>query len=103
MKAVAMLAAFRPYWLAAVLCCGGAVIMAACMVATASLVKAHPPPPVSAESDQDSSIPGAAIATVLLIYLNITAFNLSWGPLPWPCISEIFPTRIREPGVALGV
>lgn len=84
---------------------GGAVVMAACMVVTASLVKAHPPPPVSAESgsEQGDSIPGAAIATVLLIYLNITAFNLSWGPLPWPCISEIFPTRIREPGVALGV
>lgn len=83
---------------------GGAVVMAGCMVVTASLVKTHPPPPpVSADSQEDSSIPGAAIATILLIYLNITAFNLSWGPLPWPCISEIFPTRIREPGVALGV
>lgn len=87
---------------------GGAVVMAGCMVVTASLVKAHPPPPppVSAESGSEQgndSIPGAAIATILLIYLNITAFNLSWGPLPWPCISEIFPTRIREPGVALGV
>ena len=83
---------------------GGAVVMAGCMVVTASLVKTHPPPPpVSADSREDSSIPGAAIATILLIYLNITAFNLSWGPLPWPCISEIFPTRIREPGVALGV
>ena len=83
---------------------GDAVVMAGCMVVTASLVKTHPPPPpVSADSQEDSSIPGAAIATILLIYLNITAFNLSWGPLPWPCISEIFPTRIREPGVALGV
>lgn len=25
------------------------------------------------------------------------------GPLPWPYVSEIFPTRIREPGVATGV
>jgi hypothetical protein len=25
------------------------------------------------------------------------------GPLPWPCVSELFPTRIREPGVAVGV
>lgn len=86
---------------------GGAAIMAACMVATASLVKTHPPPPppskASEQQGNSSGIPASAIATILLIYLNITAFNLSWGPLPWPCISEIFPTRIREPGVALGV
>jgi len=23
--------------------------------------------------------------------------------LPWPYVSEIFPTRIREPGIAVGV
>jgi len=29
--------------------------------------------------------------------------NAIRGPLPWPYVSEIFPTRIREPGIATGV
>lgn len=83
----------------------GAVVMSVCMVITAFVVKANPPPePLSPSStEDDGGIPTAGLITVLLIYLNIIAFNLSWGPLPWPCISEIFPTRIREPGVAFGV
>lgn len=84
----------------------GALVMSVCMVITAFVVKAHPPPePLSrsSTSSDEGGIPTAGLITVLLIYLNIIAFNLSWGPLPWPCISEIFPTRIREPGVAFGV
>lgn len=55
-----------------------------------------------------------------LIYLFVIVYNMTWvrrdpaspphpstntiqGPLPWPYVSEIFPTRIREPGVAAGV
>jgi len=38
-----------------------------------------------------------------LIYMFVIAYNLSWGPLPWPYVSEIFSTRIREPGIAVGV
>ncbi|KAF5856456.1 hypothetical protein ETB97_007317 [Aspergillus alliaceus] len=34
---------------------------------------------------------------------QIIAYNLSWCSLPWPCTAELFNTRIREPGVALGV
>lgn len=74
----------------------GAIFMSACMIATAAVVKTHPP-------QGDGEINTAGIATVSLIYLNIIAYNFSWGPLPWPCASEIFPTRIREPGVAFGV
>lgn len=35
--------------------------------------------------------------------LTPSSYNMSWGPLPWPYVSEIFPTRIREPGIAIGV
>ena len=73
----------------------GAGFMAACMLATAGLVKNNPA--------QDGAITSAGIATVALIYLDIIAYNFSWGPLPWPCTSEIFPTHIREPGVSFGV
>ncbi|KAJ5579530.1 uncharacterized protein N7459_005515 [Penicillium hispanicum] len=74
---------------------GGAAFMALCMLATAAVVKSYPP--------HDGAVSSAGIATVALIYLDIMAYNFSWGPLPWPCTSEIFPTRIREPGVAFGV
>ncbi|TPR07552.1 AMP-binding enzyme family protein [Aspergillus niger] len=43
------------------------------------------------------------LLTVSLIYLAIVFYNLSWGPLPWPCTAELFNTRIREPGVAIAV
>ncbi|KAF7170407.1 hypothetical protein CNMCM5623_002881 [Aspergillus felis] len=83
----------------------GAAAMSACMLATAAVLNSHPPAPAPApgSSPGSISITPAAIATIALIYLDITAYNLSWGPLPWPCVSEIFPTRIREPGVAVGV
>lgn len=74
----------------------GAFFMAACMITTAAVVKEVPPP-------GDGSVTSAGIATVALIYLNIIGYNCSWGPLPWPYVSEIFSPRIREPGVAVGV
>ncbi|KAK4870675.1 hypothetical protein LT330_005023 [Penicillium expansum] len=75
---------------------GGAAFMAVCMIATAAVVKSYPQP-------GDGTATSSGIVTVALIYLDIIAYNFSWGPLPWPCVSEIFPTRIREPGVAFGV
>ncbi|KAJ5722698.1 hypothetical protein N7488_000733 [Penicillium malachiteum] len=74
---------------------GGAAFMSVCMLATAAVVKNYPP--------EDGVVTAAGVGTVALIYLDIIAYNFSWGPLPWPCTSEIFPTRIREPGVAFGV
>lgn len=74
----------------------GALFMAACQISTAAVVKARPPP-------GDATVTGSGIATVALIYLFVIAYNFSWGPLPWPYVSEIFPTRIREPGIAIGV
>ncbi|TVY39199.1 Quinate permease [Lachnellula subtilissima] len=76
----------------------GAVFMAACQISTAAVVKAKPPPKVG-----DGGTTPSGIATVALIYLFVIAYNLSWGPLPWPYVSEIFPTRIREIGIAVGV
>lgn len=60
---------------------GGAAFMAACQITTAAVVKEIPPPH---EGDLSSS----GIATVALIYLFVIAYNFSWGPLPWPYISE---------------
>ncbi|CZR56988.1 related to quinate transport protein [Phialocephala subalpina] len=74
----------------------GAAFMAACQITTAAVVKNKPAP-------GEGKVTSSGIATVALIYLFVVAYNLSWGPLPWPYVSEIFPTRIREIGIAIGV
>lgn len=75
---------------------GGALFMAACQISTAAVVKTHPAP-------GGATVTHSGIATIALIYLFVIAYNFSWGPLPWPYVAEIFPTRIREPGVGVGV
>lgn len=93
----------------------GAFCMAAFQIIAAAVLKTHP-------AQGDGVVTGAGIATIAMIYLvryhphiHVSAFrtltytqfvifyNFSWGPLPWPYVSEIFPTRIREPGIAVGV
>lgn len=70
--------------------------MAACQITCAAVVKNKPVP-------GEGKVTSSGIATVALIYMFVIAYNLSWGPLPWPYVSEIFPARIREPGIAVGV
>ncbi|OTB00900.1 hypothetical protein M426DRAFT_65021 [Hypoxylon sp. CI-4A] len=77
---------------------GGAAFMAACQITTAAVVKSFPAP-----KGEGDAIAPSGIATVALIYLFVVAYNFSWGPMPWPYVSEIFSARIREPGVAIGV
>ncbi|KAI1387690.1 general substrate transporter [Hypoxylon trugodes] len=77
---------------------GGAAFMAACQITTAAVVKSFPAP-----NGGGQTVAPSGIATVALIYLFVIAYNFSWGPMPWPYVSEIFPARIREPGVAVGV
>jgi MFS family permease len=60
---------------------GGAALMSACQITTAAVVKANPPP-------EDGGVHPSGIATVALIYLFVIVYNFSWGPLPWPYISE---------------
>jgi sugar porter (SP) family MFS transporter len=74
----------------------GALGMAACQISTAAVVKAKPPP-------GDATITSSGIATVALIYLFVMIYNFSWGPLPWPTVSEIFPARTREAGIGIAV
>jgi hypothetical protein len=70
--------------------------MAACQISTAAVLATHP------ASDDHTTSPNG-IATVALIYLFVIAYNLSWGPLPWPYVAEIFPARTREAGIGVGV
>lgn len=75
---------------------GGAIFMGACQITCAAVVK-------SKAANPDGQVTSSGIATIALIYLFVIAYNFSWGPLPWPYVSEIFPTRIREPGIGIGV
>ncbi|ORY57573.1 uncharacterized protein BCR38DRAFT_461284 [Pseudomassariella vexata] len=36
-----------------------------------------------------------------LIYLFVDFYNFSWGPMPWPYVSEIFPIRIFDALIAI--
>lgn len=79
----------------------GGLAMSLCMVSTAFVVRSdQSPTPTHTTSN---GIKSTGILTIALIYLDIIAYNFSWGPLPWPCTAELFNTRIREPGVAAGV
>ena len=43
------------------------------------------------------------IATLVFIILYTASFMMSWGPICWVLISEIFPNRIRGQAVAIAV
>nr|XP_001401249.2 MFS quinate transporter [Aspergillus niger CBS 513.88] len=84
----------------------GALAMSICMITTSVVVKSTnvpTPHPSTHNSDTTPTITNSGLLTVSLIYLAIVFYNLSWGPLPWPCTAELFNTRIREPGVAIAV
>ncbi|KAL4974722.1 general substrate transporter [Aspergillus desertorum] len=78
----------------------GALAMAVCMIATSALVHSISTQEPSTTTADLSAKP---LLTILLIYLFIAIYNTSWGPLPWPLVAELFPTRTRSSGVALAV
>ncbi|KAI2616183.1 putative MFS sugar transporter [Hypomontagnella submonticulosa] len=73
----------------------GASLMGAYMLIIACLTATHPP--VSGQS-----LTSTGATAVAMVYLEAMSYNISWGPVPWIYMSEIFPSRIREAGVAVG-
>ena len=81
-----------------ILMTAGAATMGTCMLITAIVVKYKPPP-----KGDSNDVTSAGAATVALIFINIAAYNCSWGPIPWAYTPELFPNRIREIGMASSV
>ncbi len=42
------------------------------------------------------------VSLPVFIILFVAAFAMSWGPIPWVVVSEIFPTRIRGRAASIG-
>ncbi|KAL4940306.1 hypothetical protein BDV06DRAFT_230400 [Aspergillus oleicola] len=73
----------------------GGFWMAAMMFVLGAVLVSYPPV-------DTSSVSSASIAMIVMVYLYVTGYSVSWGPVPWVYISEIFPTRLRAYGVGMG-
>jgi hypothetical protein len=74
---------------------GGAAAMGCFMLAIAIIVAKEPP-------STTGGVSHAGIAAIAMVYCEASAYNMSWGPVSWLYLGEIFPTRIREFGIAIG-
>ncbi|KAJ5085121.1 hypothetical protein N7532_009892 [Penicillium argentinense] len=72
-----------------------AILMSICFIIVVVVNNTTPKP--------DKEVTSAGIATVAMIFLTNSIYQFSWGPLPWPYTTEIFPTRIREVGSSVSV
>ncbi|KAJ6028629.1 hypothetical protein N7540_004205 [Penicillium herquei] len=76
----------------------GAFAMGSFMLIIACILATHP-----AKSNSTSSGPTAAgIACIIMTYAEAFSYNMSWGPLPWLYVGEIFSSRTREVGLTVG-
>ncbi|RMZ91536.1 hypothetical protein DV736_g1225, partial [Chaetothyriales sp. CBS 134916] len=77
---------------------GGAFAMGSLMLIIAIIVATHPPE----KNTGNSAITSSSATCIAMVYLEAFSFNMSWGPLAWLYIGEIFPSQIREIGIAAG-
>jgi sugar porter (SP) family MFS transporter len=49
-----------------------------------------------------TSVESAAIPTIILIAVYIFGFAISWGPIAWVLVGEIFPLSVRGAGNSIG-
>lgn len=74
----------------------GAFFMGSFMLIISLITATHPP------SAQQHGTSRAGIAAIIMVYAEAFSFNMSWGPLPWLYLGEIFSSRTRDIGVAIG-
>lgn len=81
---------------------GGAIIMGIAMLAVGfifyfGLTQSQ----VQGEITSQFTSSGTAIAAFIFILVFIAGFAVSWGPVAWVLLSEIFPNKIRGQAMAL--
>lgn len=55
----------------------------------------------SLDHDDPSKTPGAGSALIVFSCLAIAAFAITWGPLVWAVVAELYPAKYRAPCMAL--
>ncbi|KAJ5630285.1 general substrate transporter [Penicillium longicatenatum] len=75
----------------------GNLLMACCFITVVAVNK------TTDSLDAEGNPSSAGIATVFMIFLSNSIYQFSWGPIPWPYTTEIFPSRIREIGSSVAV
>ncbi|KAF2766127.1 quinate permease [Teratosphaeria nubilosa] len=73
----------------------GGAWMSVMMFVLGAVLATHPP------NTKSTHVSSASIGMVVMIYLYVIGYSMSWGPTPWVFVSEIFPTRLRAYGVGL--
>jgi MFS transporter, SP family, sugar:H+ symporter len=75
---------------------GSAIMSSMLMILTAVFI-------FSAHNSQGVLVMTSAEAQITLVaeHLFIFAFGVSWGPVVWVLLGEMFPNRIRAPGLAI--
>ncbi|KAI9647783.1 hypothetical protein NHQ30_004171 [Ciborinia camelliae] len=76
----------------------GSAGMAITMFSLGAVLATHPPIAGHVTNDTPSGKGMMAI-----IYLFVVFYSMSWGPIGWVYIGEIYPTRIRDWGMAISV
>jgi sugar porter (SP) family MFS transporter len=76
----------------------GAFAMGSFMLIIACIVATHPPSATAASHGASR----AGIAATIMTYAEAFSYNMSWGPLPWLYMGEMFSNRTRDVGVAIG-
>lgn len=75
---------------------GGSFLMGILLFTLGGILATHPPSAVGNAADSP-----AGRGMMACIYLFVVVYSVSWGPLMWVYIGEIFPTRIRDYGMAI--
>lgn len=76
----------------------GGLCMGFCLLAVSLLLAFR-----HESTEPNHAVSSYSQAVIALIFLNVAAYNSSWGTLPFVYIPEIFPTRTREVGVGIAL
>lgn len=79
----------------------GALVMAAAMLTLGALFDFHL---VSAAVEKGSTVSrNSSLAAIIAVVVYIGGFAMSWGPVTWVLLSEIFPNSIKGEAMSIAV